>query len=146
MAVIVTGNKAQALLGNLVEITSDGSVTVALHKYRKLISILASASGATGSSHTVAGAINVLVSNSQSLASVGDYAIILHRTMVGITAESDSKLVTVLAGVALSGGSGAAVGATISINVLNRLTEATIGQSAVIKSTGGSVLVQAFIQ
>ena len=60
-----------------------------------------------------------------------------------ITADSNSRLVTVLAGVALSGGSGTAVGATISINILNRLTEAKIGQEAIIVSKGGSVLVQA---
>ena len=47
-----------------------------------------------------------------------------------ITADSNSRLVTVLAGVALSGGSGTAVGATI-INILNRLTEAKIGQEAI---------------
>jgi hypothetical protein len=66
----------------------------------------------------------LLVTNSETIAAVGDYARITAEGNVEIKAASDSKMVTVLAGLAGSAGSGAAVGATISVNVFNRLTEA----------------------
>ena len=68
-----------------------------------------------------------LVSNSQP-ASVGDHAIITAQDDVTLQLK-DSKLATVLAGSSVRWVR-RAVGATISINVLNRLTEATIGQSS----------------
>ena len=70
VAVIVTGNKAQAILGNYVKVESDGSVTVASINTEKLISILASVSGAAGSSHTAAGTVNLLIKQLPKLATV----------------------------------------------------------------------------
>ena len=129
VAVIVAENKTLATIGAAADVVA-GDVLVQAVSEERLLNVLASLSGAAGSSPTVAGTIGTLVSQSETRAEVGNGARLLATTgSVTINANGEVKQVVVLA--AATGGTGsAAVGATVNVNVFEHKVLTLIGENA----------------
>ena len=129
VAVIVSGNNALASIGASASVNAADVLVEAVSEER-LLDVLASLSGAAGSSPTVAGTIGVLVSESETRAEVGDGALLRATAgSVTINANGEVKQIVVLA--AATGGTGAAaVGATVNVNVFEHKVLALIGENA----------------
>ena len=144
VAVCVSDTKAEASVGNGSELTSSqGAVRVKADNDELIVSFLNSTSVASEAA-SGAGTINVLVTNAKALATVGDSAKLKARNAVEVTALGESKLIGILAAVAVTSGSNPAVGATILVNVFNRRNIASVGSGARITSEFGNVIIDAF--
>ena len=121
--VTVNGTEANVTVNDGTTIRSEkGSVVLNADTKEKLISVLASASAALGGTGA-AGVLSVLVSGSKTVADIGKVTIYAKKD-VQILATAVSKLFQINASV--SGASQNAVGATVSVNVLNRKVLATV--------------------
>ena len=89
VAVIVSGNNALASIGASASVNAADVLVEAVSEER-LLDVLASLSGAAGSSPTVAGTIGVLVSESETRAEVGDGAL-LRATAGSVTINAMAR-------------------------------------------------------
>lgn len=144
-AVLVTGNSAKALVGDEATLISEnGSVRISADNKETLISILASASGSTGGT-TVAGTLSVQITRSTAQASVGNGATITAANDIAVEAGSDTFMLTIVAALTGSAG-GAAIGATINVNVFSRSVLASVGSGCHLTATNGDIIVRALAQ
>jgi len=141
IVVIITNTVVLTEIGSHARLTGTaGAVSVSAESSDKLIDVLAAASAAGGGT-SVAGTLGVLIALNQTTAQVDADAVLSAAQDVGVSASGKTWMF-VLA-MALSGGSQNAVGATISVNILERTIQALVGASASLTSTNGNVLVQA---
>ena len=144
VAVSVSDTKAEASVGDASEITSNlGAIHVTAKNDELVLSILGSVSAASAAA-SGAGTLNVLVTNAQALATVGNAAKLIAQNAVNIKASGESKLIGILLAAAATTGNDPALGATILINVFNRSNIASIGRDATVISRADNVIVDAF--
>ena len=152
LAVIVNQAKALTEVGNAT-ITSlvmsgstpvgGGSIDIYARSKELMVNVLASASAASSSSNvSVAGTLGVLITLTEAKTSVADGATICAYNDLSVRALSDSKLVIVAVAVSV-GGSSAAVGATITVNVFSRQAKATVGDNTTLTAEQGTILIEA---
>ncbi|NCC75439.1 MAG: hypothetical protein EOM08_03280, partial [Clostridia bacterium] len=140
-AVIIDGVSTKALTGTGVQLTStNGSIELSSASQAKLLAVLASASGSTGSA-AVAGTVSVLITRATTEASVGNLSTLNAGQDIRILAASDVWMLSVLASLAGTSGN-VAVGATINVFVYNRTLTAKTGTSVTLIA-GRNVLIQA---
>ena len=141
IAVVV--NKAKAATdvgsGSTVEST-NGSVALSTDNHEKIINVLASASAAPGGEVSVAGTLGVLVSGTAADTTVGDGASLLAKKDVSVRTDTSSHLVEIAAALSI-GGSTAAVGATVLVNVLDRTAGVELGSGVTVTAEEGNVLI-----
>lgn len=137
--VIVNESRASVNAGDGAAIVSkNGSITLSSRTEEDLVSVLASASAASGNG--VAGVISVLVTDSDTITDIGKVTLKAKKN-IEILADAFSRLFQINAALSASGQN--AVGATVSVNVLNRTVLATVASPSVITAENGSVLVRA---
>ncbi len=122
----------------------NGNVNVKAESVEKAVSVLASASAAIGSKAGVAAVIDVLISNSKTLAKIISYSVIYsERGDINVIASSDTKLTAVDAQVALAT-QGTAAGGIVAVGVFRRIVEATVAKGCRLSSGGGNILISAY--
>jgi hypothetical protein len=128
-AAIVAGNSTKALVGADAVIDAAKNIVVRADSKENLINVLASLSGSSGNAG-VAGTLGVLVSQSDTLASVGDRAVLTARDG-GIQVLANGNVDQIVVMAAASGSaSSAAVGATVNVGVFDHKVQAIIGKNA----------------
>ncbi len=141
IAVVVDESESQAVIGDATTlISTGGSISVKAANADKLINVLAALSIAKSGS--IAGTLGVLVSLSDTRAAIGDDAVIQAGKGITVAALGDAWQLVIE--ISLSAApNGIAVGATILVNVFERLLLASVGQRARLSAGGGSVDVRA---
>ena len=126
LAAAVSGNKTYAKAGEGAAITAEKDVTIQAESEENLINVLASASASLNKT-SAAGVIGVLVSSSDTEASVGDDAVIeAKHGAVSVLARSDVKQIVTIAGLTANAANPAA-GATINVGVFEQSVTARVG-------------------
>ncbi|MGN0184806.1 MAG: beta strand repeat-containing protein, partial [Aristaeellaceae bacterium] len=134
-AAAVSGNSTYAKAGENAVIRGAKDVTIKAESEENLINVLASASG-SGTDESAAGIIGVLVSQSDTEATVGDHAVIEAKSgAVNVLAQGDVKQIVAMAAIAGSGGQLAA-GATVNVGVFEQTVAARVGSGVTLKASG----------
>ncbi|MBQ9827063.1 MAG: hypothetical protein IJM62_00105, partial [Lachnospiraceae bacterium] len=142
VAVVLDNAEATTKIGKAARLESlAGSVTVESKNYERLINVLASASAAPAGKAAAAGSIGVLISGTKAGVDIAEEATIVAEKDVNILTDTESMLVEVGIGVSV-GGSTAAVGASVLVNILNREATIVIHDGVTITATTGNVLIQ----
>lgn len=142
VSVSTNASAAEALVGDNAVITSNSdTIVISADNAEQVISVLAAAAR-SGNGGAGAGTVSVLTTDAKALAEVGDHAKLTAVKDIVVRAMSRAKLIDVMLAAAASTDA-PAVGATIMVNVFNRDTRASIGDSSVVISKLGNVLVQA---
>lgn len=142
VSVSTNASAAETLVGDNAVITSNSdTIVISAANEEQVISVLAAAAR-SGNGGAGAGTVSVLTTDAKALAEVGDYAKLTAAKDIVVRAMSSAKLIDVMLAAAASTDA-PAVGATIMVNVFNRDTRAAIGDSSVVISKLGNVLVQA---
>ena len=125
-AAAVSGNKTYAKIGGGAIVTAAKNVTVRAESKESLANVLASVSAALDKG-SAAGVIGVLVSQSDTRATVGDGSqITATGGYIDVLALGDVKQIVAMA--AYSGGTGKlAAGGTVNVGVFEQTVAATVG-------------------
>lgn len=140
VAVILMDNATLTSILKGTQITASGDVTTEAVSNEELFNILASISGAAQSA-AVAGTLGVIITESNTEASLKDEVRITAGKDINVLATGNVKQFMVLASAAVSGSS-AAVGATITVDVMEHTVKAVTGEGCVLDA-GGNVLISA---
>ena len=137
---------SRVIAGQNHAITADkGDVNISAKTTDRMLSVLASASGAFSKSLAVAGAINVLNSGAEGVVRLGSggSGITSKQGGVAITGTTDTRAINVTVGAA--GSKGAAIGMSVNVNRFNRKSIVDImgGKDYNISSGGGNVMISA---
>jgi len=128
-AAIVSGNNTNAYVGNGATLEAAGDILVKSRSEENLINVLASVSAALESA-AAAGTLGVLVTESDTLTTVGNGATIRSNNgSVNLLADGDVRQVVVQASVAASGGK-AAVGAAVNVGVFDQKVAVNVHNAA----------------
>lgn len=143
---IVVENQTEAAMGNSVKATAGTGITLSAVSEEKLVNWLNATSVSNGGS--VAATIGVLVTNSRTMASVGEKAELTAKSgTIEIHAKGDVFQVVVLTGAAGSISGQVSAGAIVNVSVFNRKVLALVGSGAKLLASelvaGNNVLVLA---
>lgn len=128
-ATIVTKNTTEASVASNVTIEAATDAIVNAQSKENLINVLASMSASSGA-QGVAGTLGVLVSQSDTLAFIGNNTSITAKNgTVEILANGDVNEIVVFAAASASGGT-AAAGATVNVNVFEHKVRTLVGENA----------------
>ena len=142
VTVATNASAAEATVGDGASITSrnEGITVIAINEEQVLNFLIAAGRSADGGAG--AGTVSVLATEGKTLAGIGNNAELKAQKDITVSAQSKAKLVELMLAAAAATDA-PAVGATIMVNVFNRVTGAYIGNNAVIVSNAGNVLVMA---
>ena len=140
VAVILMDNETLSSILSGAKVNAAGQVIVKASTAERLFNILASVSGSTGKP-AVAGTIGVIITESQTTASLGDHVIINAGGDIQVLASGNVKQFMILAAMAGSIGK-VAVGATVTVDIMNHKVYALTGTGCVLTAEG-SVLIMA---
>ena len=136
--VAVVDKKTQAFIAAVKRVVVTGDVRVTAHSTEDIFST--SASGGGGGSAGIAGATGVSTLGIETRAYIGAGATVSADGNVVVAATEGTEL-DIIAGTI--GGGGVGVGASAAVPIVNKTTEAFIGEDAVVDARGNGTAIHA---
>lgn len=133
--VAVVANTTEASIGNGAQVDAKRDIEVRAHAAEKILSIAAAVAG--GGNFAGAGAVSVIVLNNETQAYIGNGAVV-HAGGNILVSAADATEVDVVAGALGVGMNGGGAGVGVGLIVINKDTQAYIGQNAIVDAQGNS--------